>query len=32
MPREPPVTSATLFANLNMDLLRFPETIHPWVS
>jgi hypothetical protein len=29
MPREPPVTIATLFANLDLDLLWSPETIHP---
>jgi hypothetical protein len=29
IPREPPVTSATLFASLDIDLLSIPETIHP---
>src|ERR1700677_2105725 len=29
IPREPPVTSATLFASLDIDLLWFPETTHP---
>src|ERR1700733_11814596 len=29
IPREPPVTRATLFASLDIDLLWFPETVRP---